>query len=80
MKKTFGEWLLSYKGDNPRIKLLSDDYLCDYNINFVSTKKPHIKTAESMMWHIGSCQGSQDAKNACKEAAILYGEILEGWD
>ena len=80
MKKTFGEWLLAYKGDNPKIQLLSDDYLCDYNVNFVSTNKPHIKTAELMMWHIGSCQGSQDAKDACKEAAVVYGEKLEGWD
>ena len=28
MKKTFGEWLLAYKGDNPKIQLLSDDYFC----------------------------------------------------
>ena len=33
-----------------------------------------------MMWHIGSSGGCQEAKEACKEAAILYGEKLEGWD
>ena len=32
------------------------------------------------MWHIGSFQGSQDAKDDCKEAAVVYGEKLEGWD
>ena len=79
MKKTFGEWLLAYKGNNPVIKDLRDDYECDFNVNFKSNSKPHIKTAELMMWHIGG-QSCQEARDACKQAAILYGEKLEGWD
>jgi len=80
MKKTFGEWLLAYKGKNPVIQDLRDDYQSDFNVNFKRKNKPHIKTAELMMWHIGLCGGCQEAREACKEAAILYGEKLEGWD
>ena len=79
MKKTFGEWLLAYKGKNPLIQDLRDDYQTDFNVNFKSKNKPHIKTADLMMWHIGG-QSCKEARDACKEAALLYGEILEGWD
>jgi|5_EtaG_2_1085323.scaffolds.fasta_scaffold221720_1 hypothetical protein len=81
MKKTFGEWLLAYKGKNPVIQDLRDDYQTDFNSNFKRKNKPHIKTADLMMWHIGLSFGScKEASDACKEAAVLYGETLKGWD
>ena len=36
MKKTFGEWLLAYKGKNPIIQDLRDDYQSDFIVNFKS--------------------------------------------
>ena len=80
MKKTFGEWLFNYKGKDPTIKDLSEDYKKDFLLNFVPENKPHIKTADLMMWNIGLSFGCTEAKNACKKAAKLYGETLVDWD
>ena len=79
MKKSFGEWLLEYKG-NPVVEDLRDDYKSDYSVNFKRRNKPHIKTPELMMWHISMQGACKEAKDTLKEAAILYGEPLVGWE
>ncbi len=79
MKKSFGKWLLEYKGDSV-IEDLRDDYDSDYSVNFKRRNEPHIKTPELMMWHISMQGACEEAKDALKEAAILYGEPLVGWD
>ena len=79
MKKSFGKWLLEYKGDSV-IEDLRDDYNSDYSVNFKRKNEPHIKTPELMMWHICQHGACEEAKDALKEAAILYGEPLVGWD
>ena len=79
MKKSFGEWLLEYKGD-PAVEDLRDDYNSDYSVNFKRRNEPHIKTPELMMWHISMQGACKEAKDTLKEAAILYGEPLVGWE
>ena len=79
MKKSFGEWLLEYKG-NPVVEDLRDDYKSDYSVNFKRRNEPHIKTPELMMRHISLQGACKEAKDTLKEAAILYGEPLVGWE
>mgnify|MGYP003138180239 FL=1 len=76
----FGEWLLNYKGDNVLVQDLRDDYDSDYSVNFKRKNKPHINNPEIFRWHVGFKGGCSEACEAVKEAAILYGEPLVGWD
>ena len=81
----FGEWLLNYKGDNVLVQDLRDDYDSDYSVNFKRKNKwgkdkPHINSPEIFRWHVGLKNGCPEACEAVKEAAILYGEPLVGWD
>ena len=76
----FGEWLLNYKGNNVLVQDLRDDYDSDYSVNFKPKRKPHINSPELLMWHIGLRGAAGDVDKAVKEAAILYGEPLVGWD
>ena len=76
----FGEWLLNYKGDNVLVQDLRDDYDSDYSVNFKPKKRPHLNSPEIFRWHVGLRSGCSEACKAVKEAAILYGEPLVGWD
>ena len=77
---TFGEWLLAYEGADSAIQDLRDDYGAVYRVNFRRRGWDHLKTPEHMMIHISMLGACQEAKDALKEAAVLYGEPLVGWD
>lgn len=79
MTQSFGEWLLEYPGDDP-IGDLRDDYAHDYRVSLKPQGCDHVATPELMMWRIGLMQACSEAKQALKDAAVLYGQPLEGWD
>ena len=79
MTQSFGEWLLDYPGDDP-IGDLRDDYARDYRVSLKPQGRDHVATPELMMWRIGLMQGCSEAKQALKDAAVLYRQPLKGWD
>ena len=79
MTQSFGEWLLDYSGDGP-IGDLRDDYARDYRVLLKPQGRDHVESPELLMWRIGLMQGCSEAKQALKDAAVLYGQPLKGWD
>tara|TARA_Y100001963_G_scaffold139940_1_gene206351 strand:+ start:331 stop:591 length:261 start_codon:yes stop_codon:yes gene_type:complete len=76
----FGKWLLDYKGGDPLIQDLRDDYDADYSVNFKPKKIPHLKNPEQFRIRVAMKNGCPEACESVKQAAILYGEPLVGWE
>ena len=75
--QTFGKWLLEYKGDNPVVQDLRDDYDSDYSVNFKRINRPHLESPKTFYFYIRWKGACPEALKAVEEAAILYGEPLE---